>query len=125
MMSSRQQIELIRESTSETMGIKTDNKWRPLAALADLPEKAQKEFEYIDGDSIYDLRFVKYKGVWYDAMDTQRITISTYRMGLAMLVAKDHPFAKWSAFISDSFFSGVLFKFDEDFEQVIVGRYCS
>ena len=26
-----------------TMEIKTDNKWRPLAALADLPEKAQKE----------------------------------------------------------------------------------
>jgi hypothetical protein len=46
-------------------------------------------------------------------------------MGWAMLVAKDHPFAKWSAFISDSFFSGILFKFDEDFEQVIVGRYCS
>ena len=108
-----------------TMGIKTDNKWRPLAALADLPEKAQKEFEYIDGDSIYDLRFVKYKGVWYDAMDTQRITISTYRMGWAMLVAKDHPFAKWSAFISDSFFSGVLFKFDEDSDRVIVGTYYS
>ncbi len=123
------------------MNITTDNKWRPLAALADLPAKAMKEFEYIDEDSIYDLRFVKYKGVWYDAMDTQRITTGSYRMGWAMdtqrittgsyrmgwdmYVTKDHPFVKWSAVISDSFFSGILFKFDEYFEQVIVGRYCS
>ena len=108
-----------------TMGIKTDNKWRPLAALADLPEKAQKEFEYIDGDSIYDLRFVKYKGVWYDAMDTQRITVGNSFRGWDMYVTKDHPFAKWSSFISDSFFSGILFKLDDDFDRVIVGRYCT
>ena len=106
------------------MNIITDNKWRPLASLTDLPAKAMKEFEYIDEDSIHDLRFVKYKGVWYDAMDTQRITTGSYRMGWDMYVTKDHHFAKWSAVISDSFFSGILFKFD-DYEQVIIGRYCT
>ena len=107
------------------MNITTDNKWRPLASLTDLPAKAVKEFEYIDEDSIYDLRFVKYKGAWYDAMDTQRITVGNSFRGWDMYVTKDHPFAKWSAVISDSFFSGILFKFDKYFEQVIVGRYCS
>ena len=107
------------------MNIITDNKWRPLAALADLPAKAMKESEYIDEDSIYDLRFVKYKGVWYDVRDTQRITVGNSFRGWDMYVTKDHPFAKWSAVISDSFFSGILFKFDKYFEQVIVGRYCS
>ena len=107
------------------MNITTDNKWRPLASLADLPAKAMKEFEYIDEDSIYDLRFVKYKGVWYDTRDTQRITVGNSFRGWDMYVTKDHPFAKWSSVISDSFFSGILFKFDEYFEQVIVGRYCS
>ena len=107
------------------MNITTDNKWRPLASLADLPAKAMKEFEYIDEDSIYDLRFVKYKGVWYDVRDTQRITVGNSFRGWDMYVTKDHPFAKWSSVNSDSFFSGILFKFDEYFEQVIVGRYCS
>ena len=107
------------------MNITTDNKWRPLASLTDLPAKAMKEFEYIDEDSIHDLRFVKYKGVWYDTVDTQRITVGNSFRGWDMYVTKDHPFAKWSSVISDSFFSGILFKFNEDFEQVIVGRYCS
>ena len=107
------------------MNIITDNKWRPLASLTDLPAKAMKEFEYIDEDSIHDLRLVKYKGVWYDVRDTQRITMGNSFRGWDMYVTKDHPFAKWSAVSSDSFFSGILFKFNEDFEQVIVGRYCS
>lgn len=107
------------------MNIITDNKWRFLVSLTDLPDKAMKEFEYIDEDSIHDLRFVKYKGVWYDAMDTQRITKGNSFRGWDIYVTKDHPFAKWSAVISESFFSGILFKFDEYFEQVIVGRYCS
>ena len=74
---------------------------------------------------MHDLRFVKDTGVWSDAMDTQRITVGNSFRGWDMYVTKDHPFAKWSAVISESFFSGILFKFDEDFEQVIVGRYCS
>ena len=107
------------------MNIVTDNKRRVLVSLTDLPAKAMKEFEYIDEDSIHDLRLVKYKGVWYDVRDTQRITVGNSFRGWDMYVTKDHPFAKWSAVISDSFFSGILFKFNEDFEQVIVGRYCS
>jgi hypothetical protein len=42
-------------------------------------------------------------------------------MGWAMVVEKDSPLASWHGIVSDSFFSGVLFKFVND--DVVVGRY--
>ena len=104
------------------MGIKTDHKYRPLKALCELPEKVAKDFEYVDEEDV-SLRFVKYKDGWYDTADTQRITAESYRMGWDMPVAKDHILAKWDAILSESFFSAMVFKFDEDWESVIVGRY--
>lgn len=104
------------------MEIKTDHKYRPLKALCELPEKAAKDFEYVD-ENDWSRRFVQYKGEWYDTHDTQRITTESYRMGWDMPVAKDHILAKWDAILSETFFSAMVFKFSEDWESVIVGRY--
>jgi hypothetical protein len=104
----------------------TNNKRRDLISLNDLPAKVQQEFDYVREDGDYSPRFVKYKGAWYDAYDTQGIDVSDTRtkpLGWAMMVKSDDPFAKWHAVISETFFSGVLFRFDGD--QVIVGRYYS
>ena len=104
------------------MEIKTDHKYRPLLSLCELPEKVAKDFDYVK-EEYCTLRFVKYKGDWYDTLDTQRITTESYRMGWDMPVSKDHILADWDAILSDTFFSGMVFKFSEDWESVIVGVY--
>ena len=94
------------------MNIITNNRPRPLLALIDLPEKARAEFDYLTEDhERFDLRFVQYKGVWYDVADSQ----STRGLGFDQ-------FKGWDGITSDSFFSGVLFKWANDYD-VIVGRY--
>jgi hypothetical protein len=91
------------------MKIITNNHPRPLACLAELPGKVRAEFDYV-GDGDYTARFVQYKGHWYDVYDSQ-----------ACGVGFDQ-FKGWDGIVSETFFSGVLFRFaDED--QVIVGQY--
>ena len=103
--------------------ITTDNKPRDLVPLCELDKRAQLGFDYIEGDDVFTPRFVKYKGEWYDTQDTQGITCHyASRTGWALRVNEGSPLANWHSIVTDSFFSGVLFRFvDED--QVIVGRY--
>lgn len=92
------------------MNIITNNKPRAMHAVADLSERAQADFDYIMGDDRYSPRLVRYLGAWYDVYDSQ-----------ACGVGFDQ-FKGWDGIVSETFFSGVLFRFaDED--QVIVGRY--
>ena len=101
------------------MNIITNRIPRPLACFLDLPEKIRQDFDYID-DS-YDLRFVQYKGVWYDVWDSMTCP------GAVATDATRHAFAGWDGYISDSFFSGVLFRFADESAAgdacVVVGRY--
>ena len=96
------------------MQIITNNKPRVLVAYADLPAKAQVEFDYVLLSDAYSPRFVQYKGAWYDVYDSQY----TGELGFDQ-------FKGWHGIVSDSFFSGVLFKWVDDGEAVIVGRYFS
>lgn len=91
------------------MKIITNRIPRPLVCLADLPEKARKEFPYLTEDHAYECRLVQYKGVWYDVWDSMTCT------GAVATDDTRHAFSGWDGYISDSYFSGVLFKFaDED-----------
>lgn len=98
------------------MKIITNRIPRPLVCLADLPEKARKDFDYLDDP--YAARLVQYKGVWYDVYDSTRCP------GAEAPEATRKAFAGWDGYISDSFFSGVLFKF-ADGDRVVVGQYFS
>ncbi len=103
------------------MKIITNNHPRPLACLAELPAKVRADFDYVGDD--FDARFVQYKGHWYDVYDTQAIrTVPGFPMGWAMVVAEDSPLADWDSIVSETFFSGVLFRLVGD-DQVIVGQY--
>jgi hypothetical protein len=105
------------------MIITTNNRPRPLACLADLPAKVRADFDYV-GDE-FDARFVQYKGHWYDVYDSQSIsTVARGPMGWAVVVAEASPLADWDNIVSDSFFSGILFRLVGD-DEVIVGRYCA
>lgn len=106
------------------MNIITNNRPRSLHAVADLPERAQATFDYVMGDDRYTARLVQYKGYWYDVYDTQAIhTFPKHPKGHAMVVAEDSPLAGWQMIISETFFSGVLFRWGTDDDTVIVGRY--
>ena len=97
------------------MQIITNNKARPLQSFYDLPEKVRADFDYLTHDyERFDPRFVQYKGWWYDVADSQFVHQS---LGFDQ-------FKGWNGVQSDSFFSGVLFKFINDYD-VIVGRYYS
>ena len=96
--------------------IKTNNVPRPLVPLCDLPKNVQADFDYVNEDD-YECRFVQYKGTWYDVYDTQ--TVGTARGGSAVV-----GFDGWDSFLSDSFFSGVLFRFaDHEHDRVVCGTY--
>lgn len=94
------------------MNITTNNRPRPLACLADLPAKVWADFDYV-GDE-FDARFVQYKGYWYDVFDSQAIT---RELGFDQ-------FKGWDGIVSETFFSGILFRLVGD-DEVVVGRYCA
>jgi hypothetical protein len=96
------------------VNIITNNKPRAMHAVADLPPKVQADFSYIMDDDRYSPRLVQYKGHWYDVYDSQSIT---RELGFDQ-------FKGWDGIVSETFFSGVLFRLVGD-DEVIVGRYFS
>jgi hypothetical protein len=95
----------------------TNNVPREVVEAYELPIEVRDEFDYLDWTNIEmgwdDRQFVQYKDQWYDLGDF----ISTNAPGL-------DAFSEWDAYVSDSFFSGVLVKY-ADLEHVIMGRYYS
>lgn len=96
--------------------VKTNDHERTLVAWEDLPTQRQAEFDYVEGEDRLSPRFVFYRGTWLDTEDTE---------GLA---PHDLAALGWSTYLTDSFFSGVVFRhFDRDgnaFEgTVVVGTF--
>ena len=110
------------------MKIITNSVPRALVSYFDLPEKVRTDFDYVAEEDYYSPRFVSYKDNWYDTYDTERIGVfssSTKPAGYAMYVAADHPFSNWDGVVIETYFSGVLFRFVDEYERVVVGRYFS
>lgn len=93
------------------MIIITNNVPRPTLSGHDLNKKELEEFDYIDDIENCIARFVRYKGITYDLHEFD----SNCR-----LLPDEHPFRKWDGFRSDSFYTGVLVKFCDDYEYVIM-----
>lgn len=76
-------------------------------------------FEYLDWEALEDGRdsasFFRYKGELYDLGD-----IPAHEPSRA---PQPDPFVGWHGVLSDSFFSGILVRYCDDHERVIVGRY--
>ena len=100
--------------TMENLVITTNWHKRELVSFAELPEKAREEFDYIGENNSYSPRFVCRRGEWWDVLDTEGRP--TFVEGC-------------DAYISTSFWDGMLFKFARDefgeFENdlVIVAHY--
>lgn len=112
------------------MGYHLMTNWqaRPLCCKADMPEKAARDFDYVDDDD-YSSRFVEYRGAWYDVNDCQAIApVNENRelpIGWSYPVYSGEPLAHFDCIVTDSYFSAVAFRFVDDGESVICCRIYS
>lgn len=90
------------------MEIKTNNIPRNVVYGFELPENQRKEFDYLSEEEYSNNEFFKYKGRYYDLGEFMRCEGELKEQG-------------WYGYMSDSFFSGIVIKFDD--ESVIVGTY--
>lgn len=102
---------------SETIII-TNNVPRPIIEAEQLSMSARAEFYYLDWEAIKDgsdsASFFRYKGQLYDLGDFQRFENRD---------SASSSFPGWLGFQSDSFYSGILVRYTDDMESVIVGCY--
>ena len=100
-----------------TLAIKTNKVPRNYSFGADFNGKERQEmlnqFSYLNEEDFNEERFVNYKGYWYDLSQFLLVDNSE----LAKL--------KWQGYSSDSFSSGVVVRYVEDDERIVMGTYSS
>ncbi len=102
---------------SDAPEIITNGQPRNLIALCDLAPAEAADFDYIKGEDVYSPRLFRYKGAVYDSNE---FTAPSRE------VPPERPFlAAWDGVQADTYFSGILIRYVDDFERVIVGRYFS
>lgn len=94
----------------------TNNVPRDIIESWEISEEERKDFDYIDWSKVDrgedSVSFFRYKGELYDLGDFMRIPETL-------------DFEGWDGYISDTFFSGILVKYTDDFESVVAGRFYS
>ena len=70
------------------------------------------QFDYLDEEEFDSRPFVNYKGYWYDLAEFMRVDPRS-------------ELCKWQGYSSDSYFSGVVIRYVEDNERVVMGTYLS
>lgn len=98
--------------------IVTNNQPRSIIYWYELSAEEKKEFDYLEDNDDNQSSFFRYKGCLYDLGEFMPIS-----KGVSVDTV-DH-FKGWHGVQSDSFFSGILYKYTDDYDYVIVGRYYS
>ncbi len=94
--------------------IKTNHIPRPVLCWHDLTNGEREDFNYLDTDAKREsAQFGRYKGYVYDLTDMER------QRSTEMPKA----FRGWSDYLSDSYFSGIVIRFADNFESVIFGTW--
>jgi hypothetical protein len=97
----------------------TNNVPRDVLDGYDLTLGERAEFDYLDWSAIEQgedsASFFRYKGEVYDLGE----------FGHTFGMPEFSPIRAWDGYISDSFFSGIVVRFCDDFERVVVGRFYS
>ena len=102
---------------SDTITIHTNNVPRPILDGYELTEAERSDFDYLNWTAIEEgtdsASFIRYKGRVYDLGEFQTTS------GMPAF----SPLTKWHGYLSDSFFSGVLVRYTEDHEYVVVATF--
>lgn len=108
----------------QRMKITTNGNPRALCSFDELPTKVRREFDYVKTSEHHDPRFFLYRRNWHDRNEFVRITRrDDWRGGFDLPVNANSPLLKWDGIQTDSHFSGVLLRYTDDHERVIVGRF--
>jgi hypothetical protein len=105
-------------TATDEIRVITNNVPRDIVDAYELTLAERVEFDYLDWDSIDQgsdsATFLRYRGVTYDLGEFQ----TTHGLPVFNPLARD-----WDGYHSDSFFSGIVVRYVNDFEQVIVGTF--
>lgn len=100
---------------SNTMTIKTNNVPRDVLFWDELTDAERAEFDYLDDmESQSDASFFRHRGTVYDLGEFSRTPTEKTMDGV---------FKDWDGYRADSYFSGLLVKYVQDNERVIVATY--
>jgi hypothetical protein len=98
------------------MKITSNYQPRSIIEAYELTDKEREEFDYLDWKAIEkgedSASFFRYKGELYD-------------LGEFMFARTLWPTTEWDGYQTDTYFSGILIKYYDDNESVIVGRFCT
>lgn len=104
------------------MIIKTNNVPRQILRHWDLTAAEKKELDYIDWDTEGDdFQGFRYKGQIYDLGEFVWIVPQGQVGGPFAHYDHSGSLVGWDGISTDSFFSGVVVKYKNDFEDVVVG----
>ncbi len=110
-------------ATQNKIRVITNNQPREIIDAYQLSKAEQEEFDYLNWEAIEkgedSASFFRYKGQLHDLGDFVTTATGPFNLGLP------EEFAKWDGYASDSFFSGLLVKYTDDCEAVIVALYLS
>ena len=99
------------------MNITTNNQPRDLLCAWEIPAAVlASEFDYIENPEESGARFFQYRGWWYDINEFMRCDFAPAHTEM-------DPLRAWDGYASDSYFSGVLVRYTDDCERVIVATY--
>lgn len=105
-----------------TLTIRTNNAPRDVVYFWELTTKEQAEFDYLDTeDAQSSASFFRYKGNVYDLGEFMRCPTSD----ASNPQMRDAGFHTWDGYSNDSFFSGIVVRYVQDNERVIVGQFFS
>lgn len=109
-----------------TMTITANNIPRDIIHAWSLTSEERKEFDYLDWDAIENgedsASFFRYRGELYDIGEFSRV-IPPGSNRLHPMECDSPEFVGWMGYASDSHFSGLLVKYVNDGERVVIGRY--
>lgn len=121
-------------SAEAAIRIRTNNVPRDIINAWELTPAERAEFDYLDWSAIetgnYSREFVRYRGQLYDLSEFSRI-IPPGSARMHPMECDSRSFIGWDGYLSDSYFSGLLIRWERDDhgnidgERVIVGLYNS
>lgn len=105
-----------------TLTIRTNNAPRDVLNWFALAPHEQAEFDYLETeDAQCGASFFRYKGNVYDLGEFMRCPTS-HASNPQM---RDAGFHLWDGYSNDSYFSGIVVRYVQDCERVIVGQFFS
>ena len=95
-----------------SLQIITDGKWKHLKYGYEVPKKVLDECDWLSEEEKTD-GWIMYRKRWYHIKE------------FGMITPQSPLPTDWDGYLGDSFFSGIIIKFSEEFETYKIGTYIS